>query len=254
MSEMTMLLFLCPVIFLASFVDAIAGGGGLLSLPAFIFTGIPVHNAYGCNKFSCCVSTLVSTARFLKHGILDLKIALFAGAVTFVCSTLASQLVLLLPDHFLKGMVVVSMPVIAVLILMQRSYPEENHIADLTKSRLFAGCILVGTVMGLYDGMLGPGSGTLAIVLGCHFLKYDLKTASGNAKALVLASTFAAALSYLLAGMVIWRITIPATLFGLAGSYLGSGFAIRKGAKFIRPMMLVIAMVLIIKMALEMVI
>lgn len=237
--------------FLASFVDAISGGGGLLSLPAFLFTGMPVHNAYGCNKINCFTSTCMSSYRFLKGGMMDKRVAAVTGIVTFLCSVAASRLVLWLPDRPLRIMILVSMPFVAALILINRKYPEEDHSSELGNGKKYGFCLLTGVLMGFYDGMLGPGSGTLAILLYTKLFKYDLKKASGNAKAAVLASTLAGSLSHILAGTVIWSITVPVTLCGVLGSYVGAGMALKKGARFIRPMMLVIAFLLILKLALD---
>lgn len=251
MSIIQSILFLCPVIFLASFVDAISGGGGLLSLPAFLFTGMPVHNAYGCNKFSCNISTWMSTYRYYKSGNMDRRVAFTAGVAVFLSSICASRIVLSLPDQFLRVMILVSMPFVAALILISRKYPQENQSHTISGKKRYGFCVLIGIIVGFYDGLLGPGSGTLAILLYTKLFKYDLKTASGNAKVAVLASTLAATLSYILAGKVIWVVTIPVTICGVLGSYLGSGMAIRKGARFIRPMMLLIAFLLILKMVLD---
>lgn len=251
MDYVTTLLFLCPIVFLSGFVDAVSGGGGLLSLPAFLFTGMPVHIAYGCNKVSCGFSTCISSYRFFRNGMIDKKAAFMTGAVTCLCSLCASYIVLSLPDRPLKIMVLASMPFVAVLILMSKNYPEENRSSELSVKKKAAGCVGTGVLMGFYDGMLGPGSGTLAIILFTKFLRYDLKTASGNAKIAVLASMLASSFSYILAGKVIWGITIPVAVCGMLGGYLGAGMAIKKGARFIRPMMLFIAALLIIKMALD---
>lgn len=105
--------------------------------------------------------------------------------------------------------------------------------------------------MGLYDGILGPGSGTVVMILFTKLLKYNLITASGNTKVILLASTLAASVSYILAGKVIWTVAVPVSVFGMLGGYVGAGMAIKKGTKFIRPMMLGIAAFLVIKMAVD---
>lgn len=253
MNYMTSLLFLCPIAFFASFVDAVSGGGGLLSLPAFLFTGMPVHNAYACNKFNCCISTLISSLRYLKNGMVDKKTALITGVVTFVCSAGASRIVLWMPDRPLRIMVLVSMPLIAILILINKKYPEQDLSNTLSNTRKISFAVLIGAVIGFYDGMLGPGSGTMAILLGAKLLKYDLRKASGNAKITVLFSTLAATISYVIAGKVLWNIAIPVTVCGILGSYVGAGMAIKKGARFIRPMMLLIAFLMIAKMMLDLI-
>lgn len=249
MIETSAILFLCAAFFMASFVDAIAGGGGLISLPAFILTGMPMHNVYGCNKFACCVGSALSSGRFIRSGIIDMKVAVPMGAVVFLSSIAASRLVLLMDGEILKIMILLSMPAVAVLIFCQRSYPEENRRHTLSRGQMIRRLIFCGVAMGLFDGMLGPGSGTLAIILCTKFMRMDLATASGNTKTMVFASTTAGTVSYVLAGTVLWEVAIPVTAVGLLGSYLGSGMAIKKGAGFIRPMMLLIAVLLMIKLA-----
>lgn len=251
MDYIPVLLFLCPVMFLASFVDAVSGGGGLLSLPAYLFTGIPVHNAYACNKIATCASSFISSRRFFKNGMMGKKAALVTGSIAFLCSVLSSGVVLFLTEYTLKILVLFSMPFVAGLILVNRKYPEKDESDGMGRKRFFGTCVGIGVIMGFYDGLLGPGSGTLAILLYTKFLKYDLKKASGNAKAAVFASTLAATLSFIAAGKVIWSIAAPVTLCGILGGYAGAGMAIKKGARFIRPMMLFIASLLILKMALE---
>lgn len=253
MTQLEMILFLCPIFFFTSFVDAVSGGGGLVALPAYLFTGLPVHNAYACNKVGCVVGSLSSFARFWKNGLIDVKTAAGVGAVTFLCSACGAQLVLHLPDRPLKIMILASMPAVALLIFVNKKYPEENRTAEVTGWKRVRACLLAGMIMGFYDGILGPGSGTVVMILFTKLLKYDLKTASGNAKAALLASTVAASASYILAGKVIWTVAVPVSVFGMLGGYVGAGMAIKKGAKFIRPMMLGIAALLLIKMAADLV-
>ena len=251
MDYVTALMFLCPIMFLASFVDAVSGGGGLISLPAYLFTGMTVHNAYACNKVCYNISTAIAALRYYRNGLVDRKVSAVIGGITFLCSLAASRIVLWLPDRPLQFLVLCSMPFVAVLIMSSRKYPEENRSGELEpKTRLFF-WIMTGLVMGSYDGILGPGSGTLAIILFTKWLKYDLKTASGNAKMVVFSSSLAGSISYILAGKVLWSYALPVLFCGILGGYVGAGMAIKKGARFIRPMMLVIAAVLIIKLFAE---
>ena len=251
MTQLQMILFLCPIFFFTSFVDAVSGGGGLVALPAYLFTGMPVHSAYACNKVGCVVGSFTSFIRFWKNGLIDMKTALFVGAVTFACSTCGAQIVLHLPDRPLKIMILASMPAVAALIFFQKNYPEVNRTSEITGWKRGGLCLLSGVMMGLYDGILGTGSGTVVMILFTKLLKYNLITASGNTKVILLASTLAASVSYILAGKVIWTVAVPVSVFGMLGGYVGAGMAIKKGTKFIRPMMLGIAALLVIKMAVD---
>lgn len=156
-----------------------------------------------------------------------------------------------LPDRPLRIMILASMPAVAALIFFQKKYPEVNRTSEITGWKRVWLCLFSGAVMGFYDGVLGPGSGTLVMILFTKLLKYDLITASGNTKVILLASTLAASVSYILAGKVIWTVAIPVSLCGMLGGYVGAGMAIKKGTKFIRPMMLGIAALLVIKMAVD---
>lgn len=238
---------ICFFVFLAGFVDAAAGGGGLISLPAYIATGMPAHFAYGCNKFSSACGTTLASARFFKNKAMDVQTALLAAAGSFLGSGVAARIVLLLDDQILKRIVIIFLPIAAIVIFLNRGYGTENLSHQLSKQRKILLALLIGLLIGFYDGMVGPGTGTFAIIAFSILMKYDLKTSSGNAKILNLASNYASLITYALNGKVLWMIAIPAAACNVLGSYFGSGMALKKGASFIRPMILVVMILLLIK-------
>lgn len=130
------LCIICFFVFLAGFVDAAAGGGGLISLPAYIATGMPAHFAYGCNKFSSACGTTLASARFLKNRALGYPGRPFwRRPAPLIGSGIAAQIVLLLDDRFLKRIVIVFLPVAAVIIFMNKGYGEENLSDRLGKNQ-----------------------------------------------------------------------------------------------------------------------
>ena len=241
------LAMICFFVFLAGFVDAVAGGGGLISLPAYMATGMPTHLVYGCNKFSSACGTTLASIRFLKNRAMDIPVAFLAAAGSFAGSAVAAQIVLLLDDAMLKKIVLIFLPVVAVISFMNRGYGEENLSYELSKRKKFGLTLIIGLCIGFYDGMVGPGTGTFAIIAFSMIMKYDLKTGSGNAKILNLASNYASLITYALSGNVMWMAAIPAAACNVLGSYFGSGMALKKGASFIRPMILVVMVLLMIK-------
>ena len=112
-----MLLFLMLMTGFAGFVDSAAGGGGLISLPAYLFAGLPVHYTYGTNKFSAACGTTFATAQFFQKGAMNIRVGLLAAVGSFVGSALGSHIVLLLSDQVLRTMMLIILPVAAVLIL-----------------------------------------------------------------------------------------------------------------------------------------
>lgn len=245
--SLPLLCIICFFVFLAGFVDAAAGGGGLISLPAYIATGMPAHVAYGCNKFSSACGTTLASLRFFRNRAMDVQIALLAAVGSFAGSGGAARIVLMLDDAVLKRIVIIFLPVVALVIFLNRGYGETNQSDSISKRRKFLLALVIGLLIGFYDGMVGPGTGTFAIIVFSILMKYDLKTASGNAKILNLASNYASLITYALSGNILWTVAVPAAVCNVLGSYFGSGMALKKGAAFIRPMILVVMIFLMIK-------
>lgn len=246
--SLPMLLFLMLMTGFAGFVDSAAGGGGLISLPAYLFAGLPVHYTYGTNKFSAACGTTFATVNFFKNGAMNVKIGILAAIGSFAGSALGSHIVLLLSDEALRTMMLIILPIAAVLILWRRKLPDENRDDGTLNLKKAVLALLIGLGIGLYDGVFGPGTGTFAIIAFTTLMGFDLRTANGNAKVLNLASNYASLITYLMSGLVVFSVGIPCAVSGIAGNMLGSHFALKKGAKFIRPMMMVVLVLLLGKL------
>ncbi len=237
--------------FLAGFLDSIAGGGGLISLPAYTLTGIPMHSVYGCNKFSAAFGTTIAAWRYWKHKMLDVQVGILAAVGAFAASALAAKVVLYFSDSTLKTMMFIVLPIAGFITIMNKNMGEENLSDTYSKKKKVILSIVIGAIIGFYDGLVGPGTGTFALMAFCFLMKYDLRTASGNAKCLNLASNYAALAVFLMEGTVYFKIAVPAAIFGIAGNYCGAGVAIKKGAKAIQFMLMVVIVLLFLKMGSE---
>lgn len=248
MTNIEMILVVCPLVFFAALVDAIAGGGGLISLPAYLFTGMPIHMAYGSNKFSACIGSFFSAGRFLKSGIVNYKVAGISAAAALVGSYTGAQLALFLSDDMLKTSMMVLLPVIAIFILFKKKNMEDvNTVDKLSHKVVVVLSTVIGFLIGMYDGFFGPGTGTFLILAYTSLMGFDFRTACGNARMVNLASNFAALVVYIAAGKVLYMVAIPATLCSMMGYWIGAGLAIKNGAKFIKPVMLCVITGLFIK-------
>ena len=216
----------------AGFVDSAAGGGGLISLPAYLFAGLPPHYTYATNKFSAACG----------------KVGVLAAIGSFAGSALGAHIVLLLSDELLRTMMFLILPVAAVVILWQRDLPDQNRDDGTLNLKKILLALGIGLGIGLYDGIVGPGTGTFAIIAFTTLMGFDLRTANGNGKVLNLASNYASLFTYLMNGLVVFHIGIPCAVSNILGNLLGSHFALKTGARFIRPMMLVVLVLLLGKL------
>jgi uncharacterized protein len=228
-------LIVLPVVFFAGLVDAMAGGGGLLSLPAYLAAGLPPHMALGNNKFSSVFGTLSSTIRYFRHGMIDVPVALTGAALALVGSYLGARAVLLISPHFLNYLLAVMIPLIAVFSLVKRDLGRTDRSSEIPlRLRILAGAG-VAFVVGFYDGFFGPGTGTFLILFYAALLRYDFVRANGATKVVNLASNVAAVVTFIAHGSVWFALGIPAALCGIAGNLTGSRMVVKGGSKAIRP-------------------
>lgn len=234
-----------PFIFLAGLIDSIAGGGGLISLPAYWSVGIPPHMALGTNKFSSCFGTVFSTANYFRAGMIDIPVALFSAGFALLGSWLGANTALILSPAFLNYLLVILIPLITVVSLLSKKigFHDHSHLLKIGY-RVILGSI-AGLMIGFYDGFFGPGTGTFLILAFTLLLHYDFVMANGNTKVVNLASNIAALITFAHAGKIFYPIAIPGAICGIAGNIIGSKLVILKGNKLIKRI-LVIAMVLLL--------
>lgn len=249
----SMLIVICPLVFLAGFIDSIAGGGGLISLPAYTAVGLPMHMVLGTNKFSSSFGTLFSVFRFMKSGKVHYKSALSSVAGALVGSFIGAQAALALDDIYLRYVLIIMLPIIAVFILTRRKFGENDKIKEISVKKIVTYSLLSGLLIGAYDGFFGPGTGTFLILIYTGLIGFNMTVASGNAKVVNLASNIAALATFITSGNVLIPLAAPAAVFGILGNWIGSGLAIKNGAKVIRPVLLIALLLLLIKIGYDLI-
>lgn len=236
-----------PFIFLAGLIDSIAGGGGLISLPAYWSAGLPPHIALGTNKFSSCCGTIVSTSYYFHANMIDIPVALISAAFALIGSWMGTQAVLMVSSSFLNYLLIVLIPVVAVVSFVRKDLGYINHSHKVAlKKRMFLG-LIAGLTIGFYDGFFGPGTGTFLILFYSIFLHYDFIVANGNTKVVNLASNIAALVGFAMAGKIFYTLAIPAAVCGIAGNVLGSKLVILKGNKLIRKIFILALLLLLVR-------
>lgn len=238
-------------VFAASFVDAIGGGGGIISVPVYLLAGLPAHYALGTNKMSSCIGTAASTFRYVKNGFADLGLAVPAIVFALAGAPLGTGLQLMLDERYLKYTLLLVLPVVAFVMLRQKRLPEERGQIGPWKQRILVWG--AAFVIGMYDGFYGPGTGTFLLLIFCNLAKLDLRTASGTVKLVNFASNISALITSLIAGKTLIAMGLVAAAFSVAGHYIGAGLTIKNGSKIVRPVIFVVLALLAVKVIIELI-
>ena len=250
--EVTLLQFLivCPLVFFAGLVDAIAGDGGLISLPAYLIAGVPPHMALGTNKLSSSMGTAIATARFAKNGYIKLKKVIWFIVAALIASAIGANLTLLVSERIVEYMMIIVLPVVAFYVLRNKKMGDDSRAGTIPARRSFLIALATAFGVGMYDGFYGPGTGTFLILLLTGAARYTMRDAAGTTKAINLASNVAAILTFLLNGKVIYPLGLVAGVFGILGNYIGSGLVLEGGQKIVRPVVLFVLAILFVKVLL----
>ena len=248
--ELTLVTYLivCPLVFLAGLIDSVAGGGGLISLPAYYLAGLNPVLAAGTNKLSACLGTVASTTRFVRGKKVDWKAGIFAAIGAFPGSWLGTLLLQHIPEDTVRLLMICAIPLVAVVVLRKREMTGCCLVAENFYRPL---AFVIGLVIGFYDGLIGPGTGTFLILMFTMALGMEAVMASGTAKVVNLTSNVAALISLATTGNVLIALGLPAAVCGIAGNWLGAGLTMKKGAGFIRYMLLAVLALLLAKMVLD---
>jgi uncharacterized membrane protein YfcA len=242
----TTFLIVCPMIFLASFVDAVAGGGGLISLPAYFLAGVPIHNAIATNKLSSATGTCISTWRFCKNKFADIRLAVPSVVTALAGSALGANIALVTSDRILKLTLLAVLPVAAFYVFRNKDMEEQAKKPVSNKAK-YAIVITASFIVGAYDGFYGPGTGTFLILIYTGMAHMDVRTAAGNTKLVNLSSNIAALVTFMIHGKIIFPLGLAASVFSIAGHYLGSGMVMKNGTRVVRPIILAVLGLLFVK-------
>lgn len=241
---------LAAVALAAGTIDAIAGGGGLLTLPALLAAGLPPHLALGTNKGQSVFGSLAALVRFSRSGLVDPRRARVTFPLGVAGSLAGAALVLALPAAVLRPVVLVLLAAVALFMGLRPTPPVRVDGTVRRASLPLAGA--TAFVIGAYDGFFGPGTGTFLIVAFVGLLGDGPARASAGAKVVNFASNLAAMLLFATRGTVIWRLALPMAAAQLAGGWLGAHLAVRRGDILVRRVVVTVALAAALKLAWDM--
>lgn len=240
--------FLVAVAFAAGTIDAIAGGGGLLVLPALLGVGLPPHLALGTNKGQSTFGTAAAVVRFWRAGFIDRKRARWTFPCGLTGSLLGAALVLALEPSVLRPVVFVMLIGVALFLALRRPPAPVPGVESVPPVRALELAALAALLIGAYDGFFGPGAGAFYIT-AFVLLGTSMSRASADAKVVNFASNLAAFALFAWRGYILWQVALPMAAAQLLGGTIGAHLAVKRGDRFVRVIALLVVAALIVKLA-----
>ncbi|KON81650.1 TSUP family transporter [Azoarcus sp. PA01] len=249
----TVLFFLGLAAFLAGFVDAVVGGGGLVQIPA-LFTAFPASlpaTLFGTNKLASIVGTSSAAIQYARRVAIPWRIALPAAGAALGGAWFGARAVAHLSPALLKPVILLLLILVAIYTFMRKDFGTADAMAEPQHATALA--LLIGASVGFYDGFFGPGTGSFLIFLFVRFLAMDFLRASVTAKIVNVATNLAAIAFFTSHVAILWQAAGVMACANLVGALVGSRLALRHGARFVRKMFLGVVAALIGKMLFDVV-
>lgn len=244
MEELTLLNYTGIFILIAfsGFVDSIAGGGGLISIPTYIIFGIPAENLLGTNKTVSTTGTTLAVFRYIKEKRIDWNTTGYAVIFSLLGSYFGARYSYILSKELMTYILIGIVPFILFLNFRLNEKPDSTQVRYLlVKSSL------IGLIIGSYDGFFGPGTGSFLIFAFVTLLHWDFGKASANARVINYASNLSAFIFFLTSGKILWAVALVAICASIIGNWFGSGLVISKSSKIVKPMFNSVLCLLLLK-------
>ncbi|MBS4900160.1 MAG: TSUP family transporter [Clostridiales bacterium] len=240
-------LLVCPFLFLAGFVDAIAGGGGLISLPIYMIAGLPPHQSVATNKLSSTCGTALATFKFIKEKLVNFKLAIPSVIAAVGGSSIGAHLSLLLDEKYMTYVLIAVLPVVAFFVLNKKLFNDKGSDEIILNRKTYIIAISSAFIIGIYDGFYGPGTGTFLIIAFTVFAKLSVGTSNAQAKIINLTTNVTSLIIFIANGQVLFSLGLAAAAFNMLGNYVGARLAISKGTKIVKPIIIGVLMLLFLK-------
>ena len=229
--------------------DAVAGGGGLISLPAYMIAGLSPIEAIGTNKFSASCGTAVATMRYSRVGFIQWRGMLPVVTAALVGSWIGARLALLMENDVFKIVMIVVLPITAILVLNKRILGKYRMPFAVRKTIVVMSVLAL--FMGVYDGFYGPGTGTFLMLMLVCIARLGLERAVGTTKVINLSTNLASLSVFIVHGKVVFPLALVAAIFGIAGNYIGAKYFTKKGAGFVKPLIIAVLSIFFVKLCWE---
>lgn len=227
--------------FTAGYIDSIAGGGGMIQVPILLLSGISPLNVLASNKIASLFGVLMATIKYALSKKISWRVVSIAIIPCLIASYIGSSLVMFLSDEVIKWAILIAIP-IAMIFLFKKSKKIKEEKTELNNKNI----VIATAPIGFYDGLLGPGTGTYMTISMKKYLHLDYLVSTASTKPLNFATNLGSAIAFIMAGKVIWGIAIVLGLANVAGSYVGSHYAIKGGEEFIKKILIFVLIFMLV--------
>ncbi len=248
--ESYIIILLCLAAFLAGFIDAIVGGGGLIQTPValILLPNLAVSTIIGTLKIPAISGTSFAAHQYLKKVKMNWKLLTIMMLLAFPSAFLGSTLLTYVSNDFMKPLLLVVLSLLLIYTYFQKNLGQQRSKSHSETTQIIY-AILISFGVGFYDGFIGPGTGSFLVLAFIALLGFDFINASANAKMVNLATNLGSICLFILKGKIVWAIAIPMAIFNSLGGWLGAKLAISKGNKFIRIFFLIVVIATLFRFA-----
>lgn len=242
--------FLSLFAFLAGLVDSVAGGGGLIQLPALLIfmPHVAVPTLLGTNKLASICGTSVATLQYARYIRIDWKATMPATLAAFVCSFLGARVTTLLKPEAMRPIVLILLVGVFAYTMIRKDFGS-LHLPRLGDKKQLLVSLATGSVIGFYDGFFGPGTGSFLIFVFIGIFGFSFLAASASSKVVNFTTNLAAILYFVFTGNVLYAVALPMAFCNILGAVVGTRLAVLKGNRFVRVIFLVVVAGMILKIA-----
>ncbi len=261
MIELYKLIIICPLIFVAGIIDAIVGGGSVISVPTYLVAGLPAHFAYGTHKFVSFWGMLVSAMRYIKNKSYELGLVIIFSILCMFGTYIGSEFILDINEMYLQYALIFLLMFFFIYSIVKKYLrlkkqedkiqKKVNVIEDLSPRKRLILSVIIGLIVGIYSGTIGIGSIAILILIFIKIFKIEQVKSTGNANIIVCSLNLVAMITFILNKKIMLAVAIPATISSMLGHYVGAGLAMKKANKIIEPLLKIIFVILFVELIIQ---
>lgn len=244
-------ILLILLIFIAGFVDSIAGGGGIITIPAYLNFGISENLILGTNKLSSTMGTTIAVLRYFNEIRFSWKLLLFIFINSSISSFLGAYFISGIPQDWIRIIIITLLPPLSFYLTKTKNFGIKDYSIYLDETTRYVRIFIISSTVSFYDGLMGPGTGTFLVMGYSKYVGYDILKGTVLAKFTNLVSNISALITFLILKRVDIELGFFMGLISILGNFLGANLALKKGIWIIRPLLIIVSNLIIIKILLD---